>query len=83
MCIRLSRLNATAVSMQLLYTTRKNDQSRSRSICGASSLCKASYALTTHPVTIKEYRIVPGKHPWVLAAQAPKFEGGRLHIELT
>ena len=27
------------------------------------------------------YRIVPGKRPWVLAAQAPKFEGGRLHEE--
>ena len=25
------------------------------------------------------YRIVPSKHPWVLAAQAPKIEGGRLH----
>ena len=25
------------------------------------------------------YRIVPGKCPWVLTAQAPKNEGGRLH----
>ena len=25
------------------------------------------------------YRIVPDKHPWVLAAQATKIEGGWLH----
>ena len=25
------------------------------------------------------YRIVLGKHPWALAVQAPKIEGGRLH----
>ena len=25
------------------------------------------------------YRIVLGKFPWVLAAQAPKIEGGQLH----
>ena len=27
------------------------------------------------------YRIVPSKRPWVLAAQAPKIEGGQLHGE--
>ena len=26
-----------------------------------------------------DYRIVPAKRPWALAAQAPKFQGGRLH----
>ena len=26
-----------------------------------------------------QYHIVPGKRPWVLAAQAPKIGGGRLH----
>ena len=25
------------------------------------------------------YRIVPGKHSWAVAAQAPKIEGGWLH----
>ena len=25
------------------------------------------------------YRSVPGKRPWVLAAQAPKIGGGQLH----
>ena len=28
------------------------------------------------------YRNVPGKRPWALAAQAPTFEGGLLHREL-
>ena len=27
------------------------------------------------------YRIVSGKHPWALATQASKFEGGQLHGE--
>ena len=33
------------------------------------------------PHKISKFCIVPGKHPWVLAAQMPKFEDGQLHRE--
>jgi len=29
-----------------------------------------------------KYRIAPGKHPWALGAQTPKFWGGPLHGEV-
>ena len=32
-------------------------------------------------VSVNTYCIVPGKHPWALAAQAQKIGGGPLHGE--